>query len=96
MGTHAERTEALFQALRAILDRDWDPIGIRGRVEGEYDSYARSLARSLVDEERREAHAIAGRLRQLRTVSMGLGSNDAADARVAEAIVQAAERIDPR
>lgn len=96
MGTHAERTEALVQAFRTILDRDWDPIGIHGRVEGEYDTYARSISRWLVDAERREAHAIAGRLRQFRTVSMGLGPNDAADARVAVALFEAAEQVDPR
>lgn len=81
MGTHARRVERLFAAFRAVLDRDWDPIGIRGRVEGEYDSYARSLARWLVDTEKRESHAIAERLRQFRTGAMSLAPNDAADAR---------------
>jgi hypothetical protein len=71
----AERKE-LWQAVKEILFREWDPIGINSdpACSDEYDSYVNTIVRHLqtgADEYKMTEH-----LSNLRRVSMGLNSAD--------------------
>jgi hypothetical protein len=68
--------EELREAVRVVLLREWDPLGVRDKPMccGEYDSYAPAIGRLLqagVDEFRLAAH-----LGQLQRVAMGLSLVD--------------------
>jgi hypothetical protein len=57
----------LLQAVRDILFRDWDPIGVNGnnRLQHEYDTYAPSICRLLAEgaDESRLVRHLSGLLR---------------------------------
>jgi hypothetical protein len=66
------RANHLYQAVREVLFREWDPIGVNTNplVADEYDSYAPAICRMLAaraDEFKEAAH-----LGRLRTDAMGL------------------------
>ncbi len=65
----------LYQAVREILFREWDPIGVNCHAPAdEYDSYAPGICRLLeagADEVRLTEH-----LHKLATESMGLSNSD--------------------
>jgi hypothetical protein len=66
------RRDRLYHAVREVLFREWDPIGVNDNplLADEYDSYAPTICRLLeagADERRLAAH-----LQQLRTNAMGL------------------------
>ena len=71
------KTDPLLVAVREILFREWDPIGVNGHplCINEYDSYAPTICRMLrsgADEFKLTAH-----LRRLATDSIGWpGSKD--------------------
>jgi hypothetical protein len=67
-----KRRDRLSQAIREILFREWDPIGVNENplVADEYDSYVPAMSRMLeagADEAKLTAH-----LRRLRMNTMGL------------------------
>lgn len=69
-------TDSLLSAVREILFREWDPIGVNDneRCRDEYDSYAPTicwLLRQGIDEQRLAAH-----LSRLQRVSMGISVID--------------------
>jgi hypothetical protein len=66
----------LWQAVKEILFREWDPIGINSNpaCQGEYDSYVNTIVRLLQAGD--DEYKITERLRNLRRVSMRLSSAD--------------------
>ena len=66
----------LWQAVKEVLFREWDPIGINSNParSDEYDSYVNTIVRFIQAEA--DEYKIAGHLRNLRRVSMGLSSAD--------------------
>src|SRR4051794_26880912 len=72
-----KRREArdLLPLVRAVLFREWDPIGVNGHgLQDEYDSYAPTICRYLLDGA--DEHRLVAHLEQLQRVSMGLSSAD--------------------
>jgi hypothetical protein len=67
------KPDALFSAVRLILMRDWDPIGISEvpAAQDEYDGYVGSLLRLLRDGAS-SSSALSERLLRIETVEMGL------------------------
>jgi hypothetical protein len=79
MARHKYRQSAfhrLYQAVRDILFREWDPIGINANsaLADEYDSYAPGICRLL--QAGADEWKLANHLCQLQTVSMGLSHVD--------------------
>jgi hypothetical protein len=68
------RSERLFQEVREILLREWDPLGVADNpaCRDEYDSYAYTLCRYLM--ERADEYRLAEYLSRVRSDSMGLGT----------------------
>ena len=66
----------LWQAVKEILFREWDPIGINSNpaCQDEYDSYVSAIARLLQAES--DKYKITEHLSNLRRVNMGLSSTD--------------------
>ncbi len=56
--------------VRSVLNRSWDPIGIAGDVEDEYDSYIADIYEML--RVGSSPHDLAAHLLQIETESMGL------------------------
>jgi hypothetical protein len=78
----------LWQAVKEILFREWDPIGINSNpsLSDEYDSYANGIVRLLQAEA--DEYKIAEHLRSLQRVSMGLSStNEERDRRIARRLI---------
>ncbi len=66
------KPDPLLSAVREVLFREWDPIGVNGNelCRDEYDAYAPTICRWLrdgVDERRLAAH-----LSHIQRVSMGM------------------------
>lgn len=80
----SDRTRA---AISSILWNEWDPIGVNDGAgfDDEYDSYAKSLVNLIADGA--DSFKVAERLRQFRTVSMGLSRSETEDMRVAKLLV---------
>ncbi len=80
--------DALLVAVREILFREWDPIGVNDHplCINEYDSYAPTICRMLrngADEYKLTAH-----LRRLQDDSMGMpGNNEDLHRRVAKRLI---------
>ena len=70
------KKKELWQAVKEILFLEWDPIGINSNpdCDDEYDSYVKTIVRLLQAEA--DEYKITEHLRNLRRVSMGLGSTD--------------------
>jgi hypothetical protein len=66
----------VYREVRRILWEEWDPIGVRrhGGPDDEYDSYAATLSRFVLDG--RDEHKIAEHLARLETDAMGLSYSD--------------------
>jgi hypothetical protein len=64
----------LWQAVKEVLFREWDPIGVNSNpaCDDEYDSYVSAIVRLLQAEA--DEYKIAEHLRSLQRVSMGLSS----------------------
>ena len=73
--------------LRAILMRDWDPIGVQDepRVADEYDDYARAIIGLLQTDA--SAAVIANYLLMVERERMGLSGDPTRAANVAEKII---------
>jgi len=71
----AQRKE-LWQEVKEILWREWDPIGINSNpaCDGEYDSYVNTIVRLL--QAGADGYKMSEHLSDLRRVSMGLSSTD--------------------
>jgi hypothetical protein len=39
-----EASRAWHRSVREVLNQDWDPIGVDGKVDDEYDGYAAKIA----------------------------------------------------
>jgi hypothetical protein len=70
-----ERAARYHDAVREILLREWDPIGVRDRAEArnEYDGYVHRL--SLMVARGEPAHHMAERLWSIETTGMGLSGD---------------------
>lgn len=70
------KRDRLLLAVREILFREWDPIGLNGDESccGEYDSYGRTICQWL--REGANEHRLASHLSQLQRVSMGMSVID--------------------
>jgi hypothetical protein len=70
------KRKELWQAVKEVLFREWDPIGINSNpaCSDEYDSYVNTIVRFIQAEA--DEYKIAKHLRNLRRVSMGLSSAD--------------------
>jgi hypothetical protein len=82
-----ERKE-LWQAVKEILFREWDPIGINSNpaCDDEYDSYVNTIVRFL--QTGADEYKITDHLRNLRHVNMGLSStNDELDRHIARRLI---------
>jgi hypothetical protein len=78
----------LWQAVKEILFREWDPIGINSNpsLSDEYDSYASGIVRLLQAEA--DEYKIAEHLRNLQRVSMGMSStNEERDCGIARRLI---------
>jgi len=66
----------LWQAVKEVLFREWDPIGINSNhgCHDEYDSYVGAIVRLLQAEA--DEYKITEHLHNLRRVGMGLTSED--------------------
>lgn len=68
--------QRLLEAVREILLREWDPIGVAHIAEcsNEYDRYARTISRLLSDGI--DGYKLTAYLCKVQTVEMGLSSVD--------------------
>jgi hypothetical protein len=71
-----DRARTIQESLRAVLLRDWDPIGIQDEpgAQDEYDSYVGGVYRLLASGASEEQ--IVEHLWQIETVTMGLSTPD--------------------
>ena len=69
-------SQRLLEAVREILLREWDPIGVAHNPDcsNEYDRYARTISRYLSDGI--DGYKLTAYLSQVQTVEMGLSSVD--------------------
>ena len=82
------KRKELLQAVKEVLFREWDPIGVNSNParSDEYDSYASGIVRLLQAEA--DEYKIAGHLRNLQRVSMGMSStNEERDRGVARRLI---------
>lgn len=72
----SHRKASIDSQVRRILWEEWDPIGVRslGGPSDEYDSYAATLSRFVLDG--RDEDKIAEHLARLETDAMGLSHSD--------------------
>jgi hypothetical protein len=78
----------IWQAVKEILFREWDPIGINSNpaLSDEYDSCVSSIVRLLQAEA--DEYKIAEHLRNLQRVNIGLSSvNEEQDRRIARRLI---------
>jgi hypothetical protein len=75
-GPARKSTADVYREVRRILWEEWDPIGVRqhGGPDDEYDSYAATLSRFVLDGS--DEHRIAEHLTRLETDAMGLSYSD--------------------
>lgn len=68
--------DQLLLAVREMLFREWDPIGVNGNelCRDEYNSYAPTICRLL--REGADEHKVANHLSQLQRISMGMSIID--------------------
>ena len=80
-----------IEAIRAILWKDWDPIGVNGNpdISDEYDSYADQIHVMVVRGD--GAEDVARHLSWIVIELMGLGANDQHSLAVAKKLVAIAE-----
>ena len=73
MTTREERAREIQSQIRAILLRDWDPIGVRdeARAQDEYDSYIGGVYQLLVSGA--PPQSVAEHLAHVEADQMGLG-----------------------
>ena len=86
--SQGEDVPDILTEVRRILWEQWDPIGVRylGGARDEYDTYAPTIARFILDG--RDAYAIREHLDQLAISAMGLSSIDTQNhLRVAQRLV---------
>jgi hypothetical protein len=78
------KPDTLFDAVRLILMRDWDPIGINDEpdAQDEYDAYIQPLLRLV--REGVSSSVLSDRLLQIETDEMGLPGDRERALRVAE------------
>ena len=86
------RAERYHDAVREILLREWDPIGVRDRAEArdEYDSYVHRMCLMIARGE--PTHRIAERLWNIETSGMGLSGDWLRAERVADRLVGLCKR----
>ncbi len=82
------QNDSLLTAVRDVLFREWDPIGVNGNEDcrGEYDSYAPTLCRWL--REGADEFKLASHLEALQHTSMGISRvNNERDRNVARSLL---------
>jgi hypothetical protein len=82
------KRKKLLQAVKEVLFREWDPIGINSNpaLSDEYDSYASGIVRLLQAEA--DEYKIAEHLGNLQRVSMGMSSaNEERDRGIARSLI---------
>ena len=75
MSKHLDRARRYQESIRAILLKEWDPVGVADvpQAQDEYDSYVGQIYAMLIRHEAR--HALVDHLWQVETVHMGLAGN---------------------
>jgi hypothetical protein len=84
------------EAIRAILLKDWDPIGVADSVEAEdeYDSYVPQIYSMLI--RREPSSKLFEFLWWAETENMGLCGNRAHTTQVAERLVRLSDELSPK
>jgi hypothetical protein len=91
MNERLHRAQIQQEAIRQVLLRDWDPIGVAHvpEAQDEYDSYVSQIYGLLIRRERRQK--LVDFLWWAETVNMGLYGNRQRAERVADLLLQLAE-----
>lgn len=86
-----QRARSYQDAIRKILMRDWDPIGINGipEAEDEYDSYISQIHALLI--RREPKHKLVDFLWWVETENMGLYGNRQRTEHVADILMEIVE-----
>jgi hypothetical protein len=94
MSERLDRARRYHEAIRAILLREWDPIGIADEphAQDEYDSYIHEIHGMLIRHEPR--HRLADHLWWVETEHMGLFGNRSRTEAVVDRLIQLREEIE--
>jgi hypothetical protein len=95
-GKFGKREKELYERIKVILWKDWDPIGVNDGVterDDEYDGYAPSVFQLVI--ENKDVFKISNHLYELERVSMGINSSKTSSRNkdVAEKIIKAKREI---
>ena len=93
MNERLAQARSLQEAIREVLLREWDPIGVVGIFEAqdEYDSYVSQIYGLLV--RREPSHKMVDFLWWAETEQMGLCGNRCRTEQVAERLIQLPEKL---
>jgi hypothetical protein len=94
MSERLDRARRYHEAIRAILLREWDPIGIADEpnAQDEYDGYIREIHGMLMRHEPR--HRLVDHLWWIETEHMGLFGNRSRTEAVADRLIGLREEIE--
>jgi hypothetical protein len=94
MNERLHRAKSQQDAIRQVLLRDWDPIGVSElpQAQDEYDSYISQIYGMLIRREPR--HNLVDFLWWVETEHMGLYGNRQRTERVADLLLQLAQEAD--
>jgi hypothetical protein len=75
MSQYLDRARRYHESIRAILLKDWDPIGVADvpQAQDEYDSYVSQIYVMLIKHQAR--HTLVDHLWRVQTEHMGLAGN---------------------
>jgi hypothetical protein len=80
-----QRAKEIQEAIREVLYRDWDPIGVcDAGPDDEYDSYIGPVYRLLVSQPKKEE--VTAELRRIEDGPIGIGASE-------DALTMAAEKL---
>ena len=93
MSEHLERASDYHTAIREVLMREWDPIGVAGIPEAadEYDSYVGELYGLLI--RREPVHKMVDFLWWVETEHMGLAGSHRKTEKVAERLLRLPDEL---
>lgn len=94
MSKYVERARDYQRAIREILMKEWDPIGVSDipEAQDEYDEYVPHIYSQLIHD--RSEQEIFQNLWKIETDHMGLFGNRQQTERVAKLLVELRERIE--
>jgi hypothetical protein len=94
MGERLDRARRYHEVIRAILLRDWDPIGVADKphAQDEYDGYVHEIHGMLIRHEPR--HRLVDHLWWVETEHMALFGNRPRTEAVADRLIEARDEIE--